>query len=70
MLHGVSKIDNVHTHRLTVDQCTPKKENLTADQLAEKFVNYPVNRARNVARKVSDFKTECSGNLNSILEPI
>jgi hypothetical protein len=67
ILHGVptfSSENAVYERHVSVDECTPKKENLTSDQLAEKFVAYPVNRARNVARKFATTKYILSADLD------
>lgn len=55
LVHGISEKSTHYKRQIPLETCKPEEENLTADQLAEKFVNYPVNRARNVARKVSLF---------------
>ncbi|KAI6229469.1 N-acetyllactosaminide beta-1,3-N-acetylglucosaminyltransferase [Aphelenchoides besseyi] len=57
---------SVPERQVSVEQCRPKKDNLTADQLAEKFVKYPVNKARNVARKFTTTKYILSADMDHL----
>ncbi|KAI6233840.1 N-acetyllactosaminide beta-1,3-N-acetylglucosaminyltransferase [Aphelenchoides fujianensis] len=59
-------LGSVPERQVSVEECKPKKENLSADQLAEKFVQYPVNKARNVARKFATTKYILSADMDHL----